>query len=121
MKVCPKCGHVEIEYWRQNRWRTNVEFTKPSEFRANYPNLARDLEEMSNKIGIKKAVVTDKYSAYKYGAKKRVVERILLSEFKVAGLQAFRIPSEHINHKTDIFQRKLLESRSSINGRYIRA
>jgi hypothetical protein len=110
MRVCPKCGFLDLEYWRQNRWRTNVDFTTPIRFKDDHPQLARDLEELANKIGIKKAVVTDKLSAYKYGAKKRVVERILLSEFKAAGLQAFRIPTEHPDsHTRDPNQRRLDE------------
>ena len=108
MRVCPKCGYRDLEYWRQNRWRTNVDFTKPSEFQGNYPQLSRDLEELANKIGIKKAVVTDKFYAYRYGSKRRVVERVVLTEFEVAGIQAFHIPRERIDlEREDIFQQKL--------------
>jgi len=107
MRVCPKCGYRDLEYWRQNRWRTNVDFTKPSEFQNNYLSLSRDLEELANKIGLKKAVVTDQFYAYRYGSKKKVVERILL---KVAGIQAFHIPREKIDlENEDVFQKKLLE------------
>ena len=28
MKICPECGYIDRSHWRQNRWRTNVEFLK---------------------------------------------------------------------------------------------
>jgi hypothetical protein len=52
-------------------------------------------------------VQTDKYYAYRNA--KRVIERVLLSEYRAFGIQAFHIPREHVNHRKDPSQRKLLE------------
>lgn len=91
MRVCPKCGYVEQEYWRQNRWRSNVEWTKPPEFEYNYPDLAKQLKK-----GI---ILTDEFYAYKLGGKSLpVVQRVLLSEYKAFGEKAFSMPAEHIEH-----------------------
>lgn len=110
MKVCPKCGYIEHEYWRQNRWRTNVEFTHTPEFKINYPKLAMDLEVLYLKKG-KKAVVTDRFYTYKFGGKNNeVVERILIQEYNAAGEQAFHIPREKSKIRSrDLNQRRLLE------------
>lgn len=44
MKVCPSCGFVDTSHWRQNRWRTQVEFLPLTEFREEKPNLTMDLK-----------------------------------------------------------------------------
>jgi len=103
MRICPRCGYQDISGWRQNRWRTDVDFMHWSEFKHIYPNESRDLEEGH-------IVVTDEYYAYKTSGKKhRVVERVLLEIYKVAGKDAWHIPREHFNHTRDLLQKKLLE------------
>ena len=88
MKVCPRCGYVEYEHWRQNRWRTNVEFMPLSEFEELYPELAEAL-----KSG--KPVVTDRFYTYRLsGRKQKVVERIYIEEYKAGGLKSFHIPDK---------------------------
>jgi len=104
MRVCPKCGYVEYEYWRQNRWRTNVEFTKPEEFQHNTPDL---YQQLMNGV----PTVFDKNYAYRFcGKKKRVVERVWLVEYQVDPKHAFSIPREHKDHVMDLKQRRLLEA-----------
>ncbi len=96
MRVCPKCGYIEYEYWRQNRWRTNVEFSPLEQFRDNYPELTRDLEKNSFAI--------DQFYAYRLSGKgKTIVERIIIQEYNAAGMQAFHIPREKVeSHSQDI-------------------
>lgn len=104
MKICPNCGFVEREYWRQNRWRTNVEFSPISEFEANYPDLMRLLKEGH-------PTALDKYSAYQLGGKPhRVVERVLRSEYESFGSSIFHQPMEHIDHKRSL-NKKLFEEK----------
>ena len=102
MKKCPECGHIEYEYWRQNMWRTNVEFCPIGEFKANYPKLAQDL--LNRKIA-----VTDKTSAYRLsGRNKTIVERVIIEEYNACGMQAFHIPREKVTlHTKHVFQTKL--------------
>jgi len=103
MRVCPKCGYVDLSGWRQNRWRTDIDFMHWVEFKQLYHNLARDLEEGHS-------VVTDDYYAYRISGKKhRVVERVLLSIYKIAGKSAWHIPSEHFNHTKNPFQKRLVD------------
>ena len=104
MKVCPKCGFVDTSHWRQNRWRTQVEFIPISEFREEHLELAMDLEGG-------RPFVTDENYAYRLSAKgKWIVERVWIELYKVGGKLAFHIPAErHLEHLKDIYQRKLLE------------
>lgn len=92
MKICPQCGFLEMAYWRQNRWRTNIEFTKIAEFQINQPEQARDLEKNPYSL--------DKYYAYRLSGKYRqIVERVLRTEFDSSGMAAFHQPMEHVEHK----------------------
>jgi len=91
MKICPNCGFVEMAYWRQNRWRTNVEFTRIEEFQFNQPEQFECL--------MKSKVIVDKFYAYRVSGKHRhIVERVLKTEFDAFGMTAFHQPMEHKNH-----------------------
>ena len=93
MKICPKCGYRDLEYWRQNKWRTNVEFTPISEFQIQKPDLAKRLVDGE-------AFVTDILYAYRLSGKgKTIVERVIMEEFKISSMKAFHIPTEHVDHK----------------------
>lgn len=91
MKVCPKCGYVDYSAWRQNRWRTNVDFL--------HWDQTTDIDsEILEKLKTNpKEAQTDKYYAYRNAG--RVIERILLAEFKVGGMKAFHTPRERVSHK----------------------
>lgn len=103
MRVCPKCGYVDYSGWRQNRWRTNVEFIELSQFKVLKPELARDLEEG-------RPIVTDKLYAYRLSGRGRwIVERIYIAEYMAGGRRAFHVPREHVNHYKDSYQTKLFE------------
>jgi hypothetical protein len=55
----------------------------------------------------KEAQIDDFYAYRNAG---RVIERVLLQEWKVMGLKAFHIPREHVDHKPrDLCQKKLVE------------
>lgn len=89
MLKCPKCGHIDISAWRQNAWRTNVEFCKLDEF---------DNLKLLKRI-LKGEIVTDPDYAYRISGRiKKVVERILIEEFKAGGKKAFSIPREKKEH-----------------------
>ena len=104
MKVCPKCGFVDTSHWRQNRWRTQVEFLPLIEFKEEQPELAMDLKKG-------KPFVTDKNYAYRLSAKgKWIVERVWVELYKTGGKSAFHIPAERVaSHLEDMFQKKLCE------------
>lgn len=91
MKICPKCGFLENEYWRQNRWRPNVEWTKPEEFAYNHPELYKQFNS--------EAVVMDKFYAYKKGGRSLpVIQRVLLTEYQNFGEVVWSMPAEHTEH-----------------------
>jgi len=77
MKVCPNCGFVDRSHWRQNRWRTNVEFLK-------YLDYPEDIDE-----NIKKSLLSghpvelDKVHAYRISGE--VIERVLRQDYEVGG------------------------------------
>lgn len=98
MKVCPKCGYVDTSDWRQNRWRTNVEFLPLSKFREEHLEISRSLEEGHG-------VQTDELYAYRLSG--FYVERIWVETYRIGGKKAFHIPREHFEHKRDPYQRKL--------------
>ena len=97
MKKCPKCGYIDRSHWRQNRWRTNVEFCK-LEYR----------EDISPKIlwGLLqgKPIMTDDDYAYRLSG--QIIERILKVDYDVAGAKAFHIPREK-PRTVDPLQKKL--------------
>lgn len=99
MKVCPECGFIDRSHWRQNRWRTNVEFLPLSEFREEHPLLSRDLESGRPFTACK---------LYCYRLSGQYVERVILEDFKIGGKSTFHIPRER--HKPmDPYQHKLVE------------
>lgn len=100
MKVCPKCGFVDRSMWRQNRWRTNVEFLK-------YLDYPEDIDlEILNRLKAGHEFAFDKLHAYQLSS--QVIERVLLSDFEIAGKDAFHIPREKVDHRKDVAQTKLL-------------
>ena len=40
MKVCPQCGFVDPQCWRQNRWVSSVDYTRVEDFQNEYPAFA---------------------------------------------------------------------------------
>ena len=90
MKVCPKCGFTDLSSWRQNRWRTNVEFLHWDQTDDIDLELLKKLRENQ------KEIQCDKNYAYRNAG--RVIERILLDEYKVGGSRAFHVPREHKSH-----------------------
>ena len=106
MKVCPECGYIDRSHWRQNRWRTNVEFLPALEFKEEYPKLSRDLEAG-------RPFVKDHLHAYRLsGRGTRIVERVVVQDFEVGGKSTFHIPRER--HKPmDPFQHKLVSKEAT--------
>jgi hypothetical protein len=68
------------------------------------PRILEDLKTNS------KEAQTDKFYAYRNAG--RVIERVLLSEYRVMGLKAFHIPREKVDHTKDPRQRQLM----GVNG-----
>lgn len=40
MRVCPRCGFVDPQIWRQNRWVSDVSYTRFEDFQKEYPAFA---------------------------------------------------------------------------------
>ena len=40
MKICPNCGFVDPQCWRQNRWISNVDYTRVEDFQTEYPQFS---------------------------------------------------------------------------------
>jgi hypothetical protein len=40
VKVCPQCGFVDPQCWRQNRWVSSVDYTRIEDFQKEYPEFA---------------------------------------------------------------------------------
>jgi len=98
MKVCPICGHVDRTQWRQNRWRTNVEFLK-------FRDYLEDIDlEVLNQLQEGHPFVCDKLYAYRISS--RVVERVLKSDFERGGKSTFHIPREKVPPR-DPWQKEL--------------
>lgn len=98
VKVCPNCGFIDYSGWRQNRWRTNVEFLQWDQTED------IDTELLQKLKATPKEIQTDKYYAYRNAG--RVVEKIILDEFKAGGAKAFHIPREKVNHKLPDVEKK---------------
>jgi hypothetical protein len=102
--VCPNCGYLDNSHWRQNRWRTEVEFLELSDFQEENPELAKKLLD-----GHPYAI--DKLHAYRLSGSKgiRIIERVWIGLFKDGGPSAFHIPRER--HKPmDPYQKLILEA-----------
>ena len=86
MKACPQCGYIDRSHWRQNKWRTNVEFLK----HLDYPE---DIEpRILEELNAGHPVALDKLYAYQHCGE--VIERILRVDYEVGGRKAFHIPRE---------------------------
>ena len=93
--VCPHCHEIIYSDWRQNRWRTNVWFLQWDQNENIDSNI---LEKLRNEP---KEIQTDPWYAYRNAGK--VIERIILEEFKVGGPKAFHIAREKVKpplHRT---------------------
>ena len=102
MKVCPECGHIDRSMWRQNRWRTNVEFIH-DEYPEDIPE--RVLEDY--KKGKRFSITDDHaYELTKHnGAKNGIITRILIEEWEAFGHSAFHMPRETVDHSGIEFPR----------------
>lgn len=101
MRVCPKCGYEDPHIWRPNRWRHETDFTSWADFQEFYPPLANEL--------VKGEITTDSFYAYRRPLRARhIVERITLTLFKSVGKKGFHSTMEHVSHKQDPFQKKLV-------------
>ena len=86
MKKCPKCGYLDRSHWRQNRWRTNVEFLK-------YLDYPEDIDPLIlNKLKQGHPIVCDEDYAYRMSS--GVIERIVRVDYDVGGSMAFHINRE---------------------------
>ena len=100
MKVCPECGFIDRSHWRQNRWRTNVEF-------LNYRDYPEDIDlEVLDQLKEGHPFVCDKLYAYRISS--RVVERVLKCDFEQGGKSTFHIPREKVPSR-DPWQETLKE------------
>ncbi|MEM2338420.1 MAG: hypothetical protein QXP06_07500, partial [Candidatus Bathyarchaeia archaeon] len=48
MKVCPKCGFKDPDYWRHSRFDYNADYCRFEEFKEISPELATLLENKPN-------------------------------------------------------------------------
>jgi len=86
MKICPECGYIDRSHWRQNRWRTNVEFLK-------YLEQPEDIDPIIlEKLKKGHPIVCDEDYAYRMSS--RVIERIIRSDYEIGGAATFHIPRE---------------------------
>ena len=95
MRVCPDCGYIDRSMWRQNRWRTEVDFIH-DEFTEDIPeSVLVDLEAG------KMYSITDNYAyrlTKKNGERNGIIERILIELWEAHGSQGFHIPREKVEH-----------------------
>ena len=95
MKVCPKCGHIDRTMWRQNRWRTNVEFIH-DEYPEDIPENVLEDYEAGKRFSLTK---DHAYELTKHnGVKNGVITRILIEEWEAYGHSAFHMPREPVDH-----------------------
>lgn len=85
---CPHCHQMIYSDWRQNRWRTNVWFLQWDQTGSIDLELLQRLKDRPLEIQ------TDKYYAYRNAGK--VIERIIIEEYKAGGSRAFHIPREKV-------------------------
>lgn len=98
MRICPKCGYLDRSHWRQNRWRTNVDFLK-------YLEQPEDIDPIIlSKLKAGHPISLDKLYAYRISGE--VIERVLRQDYEVGGMSAFHIPREKAR-SMDPLQRKL--------------
>ena len=100
MRKCPNCGYVDRSHWRQNRWRSNVDFVKFRDYPEEVP------EKILQKLIDGHAVALDKDFAYRISRTPEVIERVLREDYEVGGMSAFAIPREKAPN-VDPLQQKL--------------
>lgn len=102
MKICPKCRYIDRSHWRQNRWRTNVEFLKYKEYPEDIDAMLVEKLEEGHPIALDEL--------YAYRKAKNIIERILRQDYEAGGISAFHIPREKVS-PPDPFQAKLLDNK----------
>ena len=105
MKVCPKCGHVDPDYWLPSRWRI-PEYCRIEDLQQDQTDLAEKLKNVNPMEPI-----TDENYAYRMN-EAGFVERIWIELFKAGGKSAFGLSREahHFNPKfVHPTQKKLVE------------
>lgn len=86
MKVCPRCGYKDHDYWRHSRFDYNADYCTFEEFREINPELAEKLKGMKNF----QPVEDEHYYYYRRGTGGNFVYRVWKPEFKV--------PRERVRH-----------------------
>ena len=103
MKVCPECGFIDRSMWRQNKWRTNVDFIKV-EYEEDVPL------EILKAYKDARGYATDENYAYRLCQRQGIIERILIEEWTYCGgRKAFHTPREKVDHSIMIHVPKLSE------------
>jgi len=81
--------------WRQNRWRTNVEFLS-----IEYPEYIDPwiLKRLKEGRGIQ---LDENYAYRLSGRNNTIIERVLREQYDIDGPKAFHIPREKVDHSFD--------------------
>lgn len=106
MKVCPKCGFIDRSMWRQNKWRTNVEFIKV-EYEEDVP------PEIMKAYNEKRSYAQDKNYGYRLCQRQKIIERVLIEEIQAYGSKAFHIPREKVQVEDPNQSRFSLENKET--------
>ena len=102
MRVCPECGHIDRTMWRQNKWRTNVDFIKVEYEEDIPPEVLK-----AYKAGHPYANDKDRHYGYRLCQEQGIIERILFEEVLAFGTKAFHTPRENPRHYEDHGQTQL--------------
>ena len=104
MKVCPKCGFVNPDYWLPSRWRI-TEYCRIDDLQQDQPTITKKLLSLKPK-----EVIVDKFYAYRMN-EAGFVERVWIQLYKNGGKSAFNLSREahHFNPKFRHPSQKLLD------------
>ena len=103
MRCCSECGHIDRSMWRQNRWRTNVDFIK-IEYSEDVP------DSVLKAYNEKRSYTQDKNYGYRLDQRRGIIERVLIEEVEAFGFKsAFMQPREKVDHSIDVHVPKLSE------------
>lgn len=105
MRVCPECGHIDRTMWRQNKWRTNVDFIKVEDYPEDVP------PEVLVSYNLRHKYCNDNKKNYGHRLcqEQNIIERILFEEVLAYGVKAFHTPRENPKHYVDHGQTQLTE------------
>lgn len=112
MRLCPKCGHVDPEWWRPAAFHQHIDYAQYDVLELFEPEIIKELE--GKKAG---TVIFIEPFAYWKSPKSETVRRSSIEDFKIKGKS---VPQERVSHNPQYTLEMRQLKDDSINLLYVK-